>query len=377
MLALDDRGSSLRAVPPSAPAASTAAPPRAEQARELIAQARDPATGQVDTKRLAGWVADASGQDFAKASAAHAAIENELVAQGRTGDLSRFNEDVVAAAQRVADIAPNGLTGAGQGMIQAGGKLLVDNPILTKVWEGTTSAWTGKGGFTSNLQTLLEGHGIEIAPHVNAAPPGSLGKGSGVASAVANNTNGALARDAIADRWRNADPSYRVSIEQPRSNGARIVDVVVDKPAADPRMNERIEIESKVGRKGLGSEVRGQAAYDGAALRENRSLRGAGRVLEGVGKVARPVGIALDAIEIGSAFKADGNKVGANTGRAVSGVAGGALGGWGGAVGGAAIGTMILPGVGTVVGGLIGGAIGAFAGDQAGKGLFDTVKGWF
>lgn len=98
MLALDDRGSSLRAAPPAAAAAPpSAAPPRAEQARELIAQARDPGTGHVDTRRLAGWVADASGQDFAKASAAHAAIENELVAQGRTGDLSRFNEDVVAA----------------------------------------------------------------------------------------------------------------------------------------------------------------------------------------------------------------------------------------------------------------------------------------
>lgn len=372
MLALDDRGSALRAAPT---ATAAAAPPRAEPGRELVAQARDPATGQLDTKKLAGWVADAGGRDFASASAAHAAIENELVAQGRMGDLSRFSEDVVAATRKVAETAPNGLWAAGQVWATQGRGLLLDNPILTKRWEGTTSAWTGKGGFSARLQTLLESHGIEVAPHVNAAPAGSVGKGSGIAAAVANNTNGALARDAIADRWRNA--GFDVAIEQPRSGGARIVDVVVDKPARDPRMNERIEIESKVGRKGQGSEVRGQIAHDAAALRENRALRGAGRVLEGVGKVARPVGIALDAIEIGSAFRADGNQVGARTGRAVSGVAGGALGGWGGAVGGAAIGTMILPGVGTVVGGLIGGALGAFAGDQAGKGLFDTVRGWF
>ena len=102
-----------------------------------------------------------------------------------------------------------------------------------------------------------------------------------------------------------------------------------------------------------------------------------GRVLEGVGKVARPVGIVLDAISLGQAYQADGGRIGENTGRTASGITGGALGGWGGAAAGAAIGTAIFPGVGTVVGGIIGGIGGALAGDAAGKGIFDTVKGWF
>ena len=118
-------------------------------------------------------------------------------------------------------------------------------------------------------------------------------------------------------------------------------------------------------------------ANDVAALEANRGVRGAGQLLENVGKVARPVGVVLDAISLTQAYQADGNRIGENTGRTASGIAGGALGGWGGAAAGAAIGTAIFPGVGTVVGGVIGGIAGACGGDAAGRGIFDTVKGWF
>ena len=343
-------------------------------AREAITAATDARTGSLDTRQLGSWVADAARQDFATAAQAHEAIENELVAQGRLGDLAAFNQAVVEASSGSVP-GPAGLWGAGQGMLQAGTQLLVDNPILTKQWESTTSAWTTRGGFTAGLQELLENHGIQVEPQVNAVPPGSVTRHAGVPSAVANNTNGALARDAIADRWRAA--GFDVQIEVPANGGARRVDVVVDIPNADPRLNQRLEIESKVGRTGLDSDIRTQAALDAQALQGNQALRRSGQLLEGVGRVARPVGLVMDAIEVGQAFRADGNQVGAATARAASGVTGGALGGWGGAAAGAAIGTAIFPGVGTVVGGIIGGIGGALAGDAAGRGIFDTVRGWF
>ncbi|WP_271007463.1 hypothetical protein [Paucibacter sp. B51] len=343
-------------------------------AGELLSLARDSASGQLDTRRLAGWVAQASQHDFGKASAAHAAIETELAGRD-AGALARFNQDVVAAVAGLAEAAPNGLAAAGQAWASEGRRLLVDNPILVKQWVSTTSAWTGKSGFTDGLRAMLESHGITVERLANPVPPGSLGKSSGVPASLANNRNGDLARDAIADRWRAQ--GLQVEIEQPRQGGARVVDVVVDRPAADPRRSQRLEIESKVGRNSMDSDLARQAGLDGQALRENRLLRGAGHVLEGVGKVARPLGLVMDAVEVGSAFRKDGDRVGVHTGRAASGLAGGAAGGWGGAVGGAALGTAIFPGVGTVIGGVVGGIAGAVVGDQAGRGLFDTLKSWF
>lgn len=356
-------------------AADSAAPSNdaRSNAADLIARATDARTGQVDTRQLGRWVADASRREFAAASQAHAAIESQL-AERSLADAARFNQDVVAAASNPLP-TPGGLWGAARPLEQAGGRLLADNPILTKQWEFTRSAWTNQGGPTAGLQQLLDNHGIRVSDVVHNPPPGSLGANSGMPAAKANNVNGAAARDAIAARY--GAPSPNVAIEQPRQGGRRVVDVVVDVPANDPRYSQRIEIESKVGRTGLDSDIRAQAALDADALRGNRMLRGSGQVLEGVGKVARPVGIVLDVIEVGQAFRADGNRIGAHTGRAASGVAGGALGAWGGAAGGAAIGTMIFPGVGTVVGGIVGGVIGAIGGDAIGRGLFDTVKAWF
>jgi hypothetical protein len=212
---------------------------------------------------------------------------------------------------------------------------------------------------------------------VRPVPPGSVGKASGVKAQVAANTNGAAARDAIADEWRQ-QPGVRVQTEVPTQGGARVVDVRVHQPAADPRMNKVIDIESKVGRYSQGKQlVANQIANDAEALQANRVLRGSGEVLERVGKVARPIGLAIDAIQVGVAFHQDGDRIGKNTGRAVSNVAGGALGGWGGAAAGAAIGTLICPGVGTAIGGIVGGIGGAIGGSELAKAAFDKVSSWF
>lgn len=358
--------------------ARAAPPPERSPAADLISRATDPRTGSVDTQRLAHWVMDARRHDPQAADAAHAAIEAELLAAGHPGDVAHYHQDLLAAARQGSQpdpALPGGLWAPGQAWVHQGGQLLRDNPILIKRWEATTSAWTGKGGFSQGLTELLQRHGIDVASTVHPAPAGSLTRNSGVKVAVANNTNGALARDAIADRFRAAGIPARTEV--PVQGGARRVDVVAEPPATDPRMRQRIEVESKVGRTTLDSDIRGQVARDAEALKANRLLRGSGRVLEGVGKVARPVGVVLDAVSLTQAYRADGNRIGENTGRTASGVAGGALGGWGGAAAGAAIGTAIFPGVGTVVGGIVGGIGGALAGDAAGRGLFDTVKGWF
>lgn len=378
MLAME--GGSVRRSEPVSPAPVS-------PAADVVARATDPRSGALDTGRLAGWVVEARRNDPQTAETAHAAIERELFDSGRLVELGHYHEDLRQAAgvdasangatsfTGTAEAAPGGLWAAGQAWTRQGSQLLVDNPILVKQWEATRSPWTGKGGFTPKLAELLTENRIDFSTTVRPAPPGSLGPTSGVRPAIANNVNGALARDAIADEWRATGAQVRTEV--PVQGGSRRVDVVVEPPAADPRMRQRIEIESKLGRTGLDSDIRGQVAADADALKANRLLRNSGQVLEGVGKVARPVGLVLDAVSLGSAYQADGGRIGENTGRTASGIAGGALGGWGGAAAGAAIGTAIFPGVGTVVGGIIGGIGGALAGDAAGRGIFDTVKGWF
>lgn len=113
-----------------------------------------------------------------------------------------------------------------------------------------------------------------------------------------------------------------------------------------------------------------------AALDEGAKLAHAGKLAQTVGKIARPVGAVISAFEIGSAFRADGNKVGVNTmGKAAS-IAGGAGGAWAGAAAGAALGSVV-PGAGTVFGGIVGGIVGGLVGEAAVSKAFDTVKNWF
>ena len=125
-----------------------------DPAADVVARATDPRSGQLDTERLAGWVVDARRSDPQQAEVAHAAIEQQLLASGRLTELGHYHQDVQQAAARdgmLPDAVPNGLWAAGQTWVQQGGQVLRDNPILVKRWESTTSAWTGKGGFTHLL----------------------------------------------------------------------------------------------------------------------------------------------------------------------------------------------------------------------------------
>jgi hypothetical protein len=113
-----------------------------------------------------------------------------------------------------------------------------------------------------------------------------------------------------------------------------------------------------------------------------RVAGGTARTLETFGRVARPVAIATDAVRLGAAFHADGNRIGNNTIRTGGSVAGGwagaAAGAWAGAQGGAAAGAAIgalfggvgaAPGaaIGGFIGGLGGGILGGFGGSALGE----------
>jgi hypothetical protein len=106
----------------------------------------------------------------------------------------------------------------------------------------------------------------------------------------------------------------------------------------------------------------------------------AARALEGLDRVAIPVGVAVDTLRLGEAFHADGNKIGRQTIH----TAGSAIGGWsgafavaaGGAEVGAAIGLLGGPvgsAVGGVVGGLFGGILGSFGGSAFGEHVADDL----
>jgi hypothetical protein len=163
------------------------------------------------------------------------------------------------------------------------------------------------------------------------------------------------------------------------------VDVVAIQPAPDPRNTTRTDIESKAHRVSLGDKrVEQQVLRNAGELERNREARQYGQRLENsgnalrrVGKVVRPIGAVLDAYELGSAFQTDGNRLGENTQRAASGVAGGALGGWGGAAIGAGIGSMIFSGPGTLIGGLVGGIGGAWGGDSAAREIYNRARRWY
>jgi len=317
----------------------------AHNASELIAQVTTPQG--VNTQMLGQWVAEASLHDPQAASSAYAEMEQKLLTEHGPGALGRFQQDVVRASQSPASqpVSPSGLAtgisvGVGQGLVRHGDDIMRQNPILQKRWEFTESAWTNKGGPSGPLAALLERSGIQVAPGVNAPPPGSLNRNAaGINPQTANNINGDLGRDAIADRFRAQ--GLNVETEVSRLDGRRRVDVVVTQPARDPRFSTVLEIESKVGRASASSFHVNQVVMDVESLANNRAVRDSGATLGRVGRVVRPLGLVLDAVNVGAAFKADGNKVGENTGRAVSGLAGGAGGAWAGAAAGAALGSVV------------------------------------
>ena len=109
------------------------------------------------------------------------------------------------------------------------------------------------------------------------------------------------------------------------------------------------------------------------------SLKTAGQVLDGIDKVAKPVAIVTDAIQLGNAIKTDIQQGtgGDNTIVTGSRVASGWAGAWGGAQGGAAIGAGIGsffgPGPGTAIGGFVGGIIGGIGGSILGSKVGETA----
>ena len=330
------------------------------------------------------------------AAAATGTATVDVLAGGVEPSRAEAGDDpsAVDRAASIASLAPDGLALTARGIESTGYRTQVDNPALSVQWESTRSATTGRGGFTTGARAKLEAAGIDVIGTVNGIPAGSLGPYASPPTAAGNahNThNGDLARDQIAARFtapnQRVTPEFRydanlhsVSPEVRNRNvrGDRNVDVQIDiEHPTDPRLNERIEIESKAFRVDAGSVGDSQLAHDAARLSRNGALRRAGTALEGFGRVARPVGIALDAAEVYSAFRADGDAVGINTARAGTSLVAGGAGGWSGATVGAAIGTAALPGVGTAVGAIVGGTIGAIAGSELAKGAFDTVRGWF
>lgn len=344
---------------------------------DLVARATNPSTEKIDTGQLARWIADAARTSPDVASAAHGAIEAELGA----GDASRFNADV-ANAIRADRQEPGGPTYSATGVALipgvAGGRILRDNPILEIQWRSTVSPVTGKSGFSGPLRELLDAHGIKTRFAVNRKPANSTSSNAPAASTH----NGNAARDAIAARLKGSGDYTRVGTEatentkRKTSLGARHVDVVAAQAGKRPGMNKSIEIESKLGQASAGKDTRLQAAKDGERLLNNAKVRRIGTVLEGVGKVARPIGIAIDAVQVGSAYRADGNRVGDKTQRAVGSLAGGAAGAWGGAQVGVAIGAAGGP-VGIVVGGVVGGVFGGIAGSGVGEKAVGWAKNWF
>jgi len=112
-----------------------------------------------------------------------------------------------------------------------------------------------------------------------------------------------------------------------------------------------------------------------------KTLEGAGKTLDAIGKIAKPVAIATDVIRIGDAINADGGTIGNNTIKTTASVAGGWAGAWGGAAlgakGDAVVGSFFGPGPGTAVGGFFGGlgggVIGAFGGSWLSEKAVETV----
>jgi trimeric autotransporter adhesin len=153
--------------------------------------------------------------------------------------------------------------------------------------------------------------------------------------------------------------------------------VSATQPGPTPETGSRVDVESKLGRASLDGDTRLQVAKDAWRLESNTNLRGLGTALDVGGKILGPVGVALDAWQIGSAIKADGGHFGAHAQQTTAEVAGGAAGGWAGAetgaAAGAAIGTCIAPGIGTAIGGVIGGLLGGFGGSWLGSKAGDAA----
>lgn len=167
--------------------------------------------------------------------------------------------------------------------------MLVDNPILMVRWEATTSAWTQDGGLTRPFANRLRAGGIDVARFVNAVPPGSVSQHAGVSRGTANNINGAAAEAAITRRLAaqgfatTQTPNVRNNVPTARGAAVREIDVVATRGNADPRLNQPIETESKVGKTSDSGRAAQEASDDIRRLADNKAARATGEGLETMG----------------------------------------------------------------------------------------------
>ncbi|HEY2464520.1 MAG TPA: hypothetical protein VGI32_10705 [Steroidobacteraceae bacterium] len=354
---------------------SAAAP---DSAADLIGAATNSRTGSIDTRQLASWVADAAKHDFGTASKAYEQIDAQLSRQDPAA-AGHFSRDVAHAFAHTSYTGP--VWGAGKGISEAGKLVLRSNPILQVRWASTPNV-AGEHGFTAGLAELLKSKGIETAeyPRLNSLNPSNDPK--------YRTANGAAARDAIAADYKAHQFTVRTEITEQTPlktakfpTGERHVDVIATRTGRTPETGIRVDVESKLGRPSLDADTRLQVAKDAFRLERNANLRGLGNALEVGGKILKPVGVAVDAVQIGVAIKEDGGQFGPHAQRTTAEVAGGAAGGWAGAetgaAAGAAIGTFIAPGIGTAIGGVIGGLLGGFGGgwlgSKAGDAAYDAA----
>ena len=137
------------------------------------------------------------------------------------------------------------------------------------------------------------------------------------------------------------------------------------------------------GMKGPGFIKEADAAkkLDDVVKQSDDLLKSAGRTSKFVRKIAVPVGLVLDAVEVGTVAM-DKNKtkgdVAASIGEKATAYGGAALGAKGGAIAGGYAGALLGPvgaAVGAAVGGLIGGIGGYFAGEEVGQTVIDKTAG--
>jgi len=282
-------------------------------------------------------------------------------------------------------------------MLSESRKIFTDYPAKLSVeWEFTRSPFNDKNGPSTPLSEKLNEHGIKHdKKKINKAPVNSdMDRSKGIGKL--NNTNGALAEAALAEKLEKNGyhVDRQVTIKTPL--GERRLDIVATKNEGSPYFSENRLVESKQGYQSLpqvakDNNILSQIEKDAAILTEHKTKapipQAVGRILHAVGHVARPVGVVLGALEINQAYQADGNRIGVHTAEKIASVGGAAGGGFVGATGGVLLGAAagsFVPVFGTAVGAVVGG-LGIFAGgigggmlgEYAASGIFSKVKHWF
>jgi hypothetical protein len=232
------------------------------------------------------------------------------------------------------------------------------------------------GGFADALLAEQKANNIKSG-RLLPAPPPDPNLPAGAHPVTINHANGLQAEKVIADYYRELGLKVHQNVRQP--GGMRFFNIVVDKPAADKAFDTRRIIESKLGEADLKGRILRQLAYDANYLKQNQQIRlepekayRAGSALGTMGRVMRPAGVVLDAMELGSAYQADGNRIGENTRRAGAGIAGGNVGGWGGAALGGILGFPLGGPIGSAIGATLLGFPLGYGGDLAGRWLYDN-----